>query len=365
MPEPVVAAVVGHVRREAEIGGYEAAAERRDDLAAGYTAAAALLNCDPEDIAFVENATRGWDMAFYSIPWHDGGRIVTNEAAYASDYLAFLHVRRRFGIEIDVVPSEPDGALDLDALDRALQQPATLLALTHVPTNSGLVNPVAAAGTIAGERGVLYLVDACQSVGQMAVDVAAIGCDMLSTTSRKYLRGPRGAGLLYVRSDIAADLDPPFVDLHAARWIERDDYRLADGARRFETWESNIAGRLGLGTAIDYALGWGLDRIEYWIGALARLARDRLRTTAGVTVTDPPAATAGIVTFTVDGVPAPSVKQALGEQGINVDVSTVRSTRIDMERRGLEAVVRASVHYYNTEAEIEHLVRALELMADS
>ena len=363
MPVPVVDTVVGHLRREAEIGGYEAAAERAADLDDGYSVAAGLLNARPEEVAFIENATRAWDMAFYAIPWSEGDRIVTSETAYASDYLAFLQVQRKYGVAVDVVPSQPGGALDLGALEDMLARPATLLALTHIPTNSGLVNPIEEAGAIARDRDVLYLVDACQSVGQMPVDVEAIGCDLLSTTSRKYLRGPRGAGLLYVRAEVLDRLEPPMIDLRAARWVADDDYELRSDARRFENWESNVAARLGLVTAIDYALGWGLDRIEYWVQTLAAVTRQRLAEVPGVTVADPPAATCGIITFTVDGMAPQSVKAELGDAGINVDASSVYSTRLDMRRRGLDEVVRASVHYFNTEAEIETLCAVLAGLA--
>ena len=261
MPQPVLHAVVGHVQREALLGGYEAAEQAHAAVEHVYDAAATLLGCQRAEIAFVENATRAWDMAFYAVPLGPGDRILTAMAEYASNYLAFLQVARKTGATIEVIPNDAHGQISIAALRQAIDERVKLIAITHVPTNSGLVNPAAAVGAVARQAGVLYLLDACQSVGQMPVNVEAIGCDMLSTTGRKYLRGPRGTGLLYVRRSVLEQLEPPFVDLHAAEWVARDRLVLRPDARRFENWETNYAGKIGLGVAIDYALAWGLDNI--------------------------------------------------------------------------------------------------------
>jgi selenocysteine lyase/cysteine desulfurase len=359
MPRPVLDAVVGHLQTEALIGGYEAAEREHAAIERVYAAAATLLNCDPDEIAIIENATRAWDMAFYSIPFQPGDRILTAQAEYASNYLAFLQVARQSGAIVEVIPSDERGQVSVAALRAMIDERVKLIAITHVPTNGGLVNPAAEIGAVAREAGICYLLDACQSVGHMPIDVAAIGCDILSATGRKFLRGPRGTGLLYVRQEWVERLEPPFIDLHAATWTGRDSFVIRPDARRFENWETNYAGKVGLAVAIDYALGWGLAPIWERITYLAGRLRARLRELPGVAVHDLGAIQCGIVSFTVAGKPAAVVRDTLRPQNINVSITTLPFTRLDMEARGLEELVRASVHYYNTEDEIERLCAAL------
>ena len=336
---------------------------RRTGRASGcsgvYASAARLINAAPEEIALTENATVAWQMAFYALTFAPGDRILTAEAEYAANYVAFLQVAKRTGAVIDVVPSDASGQLDVAALERMIDERVKLIAITWVPTNGGLVNPAAAVGRVARAHGITYLLDACQAVGQMPVDVAALGCDLLAATGRKFLRGPRGTGFLYVRKALLERLEPPMLDHFAAPWVARDRYQLRDDARRFETWENNYAARLGLGVAIDYALAIGLDAIEGRCRLLAGRLRAGLSRIPGITLRDLGPAPSAIVSFTVAGEEARDVVARAGRAGITIGVSNPSSTRLDAEARGLPPVVRASPHYYNSEAEIDRLVHLL------
>ncbi len=362
MPKAVLEAAIGHLQLEAQMGGYEAAEQADEAIEHVYDAAARLINCSRDEIAVIENATRAWDMAFYSIPFQPGDRILTAIAEYASNYIAFLQVTRKTGAVVEVIPNDAHGQISLEALRKAIDERVKLIAITHVPTNGGLVNPVAEVGKIARENGILYLVDACQSVGQMPIDVEQIGCDLLSATGRKYLRGPRGTGFLYVRNSVLERLEPPLLDLHAAEWVSKDEYVMSPGARRFETWESNFAGKIGLGVAIDYALAWGMDVVWKRIKNLAYMLRTQLSPLPGVVVRDRGVTQCGIVTFSVEDKNPDEIKLALSKQHINVSVTRRSSTLLDMDARGLESMVRASVHYYNSEEEVERFCRAVEAL---
>ena len=362
MPRPVVNAIKDHIDLEAEIGGYAAARQERKRCEAVYSSVARLLNASSEEIALVENATVAWQMAFYSLQFMPGDRILTAEAEYAANYVAFLQMAKRTGAEIDVVPSNHTGELDSGALARMIDKRVKLIAVTWVPTNGGLTNPAAEIGRIAKAHGIPFLLDACQAVGQMTVDVEALHCDMLSATGRKFLRGPRGTGFLYVRKNLLERLEPPVIDHYAAPWVARDRYELRPDARRFENWENNYAGRLGLGAAIDYALDIGMPEIERRCRMLAGRLRTGLGAIAGVTVLDLGRNPSAIVSFNVAGIDARDVVRKADLSGIAIGASDPDSTRIDSENRRLSDIVRASPHYYNTAEEVDRLVELCTML---
>lgn len=349
MPQQVVEAQIRHIEREAAIGGYEAKAESAERIEQVYRSIARLLNCAPDEIALMENATVAWTAAFHAFPFKAGDRIVTGEAEYASNYLNFLRVAQTRGVEVAVAPSDGSGQIDVEALERLLDERVKLIAITHVPTNGGLVNPAAAIGRLARRHGIPYLLDACQSAGQLRLDVEEIGCDLLSATGRKYLRGPRGSGFLYVRRSLLERLEPAMLDLHSADWVAPDRYVLRPDARRFENWEFNYAAVLGLGAAVDLALELGMEAIETRVQWLARRLRFILTEYCKLPVYDQGETQCGIVTFTVPDRSAQEAQADLAAARINVSVSSPPSTLLDARRRGLPDLIRASVHYFNTE----------------
>lgn len=362
MPAPVHQAVLGHLQREAEIGGYEAHDEAIPRLEAMYASLARLINASPDEIAFAENATRAWDMAFYSLPLKAGDRILTAEAEYASNVIAYLQAAKHRGVILDVVPSDPEGAIDVAALERMIDANVKLIAITHVPSQGGLINPAEEVGRIARKHGIPYLLDACQSVGQLPLDVEALGCDMLSATGRKFLRGPRGTGFLYVRRALIEKLEPVFLDLHAATWISEREYTIAPDAKRFENWESFVAGRIGLGAAADYAMGFGLEAIAAHNRHLAAQLRAGLEDIPGIKVHDRGREKSAIVTFGHPHLDAETIKQRLRAQGIHTSTSSPDYARFDLGRRKLPPIVRASPHYYNDESEIERFLGAIRAL---
>lgn len=359
-PQPVVTAIKEQIDLEAAIGGYEAAKMVAPLSEKMYTGVAQLINCDCAEIAFLENATRAWDMAFYSLTFRKGDRILTAMCEYASNYMAFLQVAKQTGVIIDVIRNDKYGQLDLEDLHHKMNDRVKLIAITHVPTNGGLINPVEAVGEIAKKNKVLYLLDTTQSIGQMPIDVQKIQCDFLCATGRKFLRGPRGTGFLYARQEILAQCHPPFIDLHSADWIENNEYRIKPTAQRFEVWEQNIAAKIGLGVAIEYALQLGLPAIWERIQKLAHLLRSQLAKIPSLELQDLGEQKCGIVTFSSKNKSVSEIQQHLAQLKMNVSISRQAYARLDMASRHLPALLRASVHYYNTEEEVEIFCNALK-----
>lgn len=362
MPQPVIDAITDHIQLEARIGGYEAAAEMSQSLDNVYTDVAALLNAKPQEIALMENATAGWCQAFYSLPLKRGDRILTCQAEYAANYVAYLQRVKRDGVVIEMIPSDADGALDVMALAVMLEQPTALVSITWIPTNGGLVNPAAEVGKLTRKHGVPYLLDACQAVGQMPVDVSEIGCDYLTATGRKFLRGPRGIGFLYIREALISGTEPAMIDHFAAPWTSTDQYELRTDARRFENWENAYALRAGLGAAVRYTLEIGIEGIQQRAWGLAAYLRDQLGTIEGTKLRDAGGVHCAIVSFTIEGLEPRETVAKLRTQGINIGASDPDSTRLDAEARALPVVLRVAPHYYNTEAEIDQLIAALKAL---
>lgn len=344
---------------EANIGGYEALARSQEKIDNVYQSVARMINADPAEIAIVENATVGWAMGFYAIDFKPGDRILTVEAEYVSNFIAYLHMAKEKGVSIEVIPSDDNGNLDLKLLEFMIDENVKLISATHVPTNSGLVNMVSDLGKIARKHGILFLVDACQSVGQMPIDVEEIGCDMLSATSRKYLRGPRGVGFLYVKRSIIEKLHPPIVDLRSATWVSPTVYELRNDAKRFENWENNCAAILGFGAAVDYALEVGLENIKSRNNELATYLREKLNLIDGVHIHAISDHQCAITTFHIEGHEAADIVQQLRENGINTSLSEPNSTLLDATKNKLPNLVRASIHYYNDENEIDQFIETL------
>ena len=357
-PQAVVDAQHRHIDLEASIGGYEAAAQMASEEDAVYSSIATLIGAKPTEIARAEHATIAWLAGFWALPFEAGQRILTVEAEYAANAVSYIRAKERFGVTIEVLPSTPAGQVDLDVLDATIGPDVAVVAMTHVPTNGGLINPAVEVGKITKAAGVPYLLDACQSVGQLQVDVDEIGCDMLSVTGRKYLRGPRGSGFLYASESILPRLNTDHPDHHSAHWVERERYELLANARRFEYWEYNHAAWLGLGAAVDHAASIGMHRIETTVQARAEELRVRLAE-IGFEVRDLGEKRSGIVTSSHPTMAAIDVKGALAERKINASVSAPDSTLWDALRRDLPPLLRTSVHYTTTADEIDELVAVL------
>ncbi len=352
-------AMTSHLELEAAIDGYEAADQERDRIDATHRHIARLVGGQAEEIALFDNSTHAWNAAFYSMTFKPGDRILTGRDEYGSSVLAYLQTARRHGAEVVVVPDDEDGQLDTAALADLIDERTKFVGVTHIPTSGGLVNPAAEIGRITRAAGVPFLLDATQSVGQFPVDVAEIGCDMLTATGRKFLRGPRGTGFLWVRPEALEYLDPHVTEIEAATWDGKRDFHWHDGARRFETWEVSYSNVLGLSEAVQQALELGMDAIGRRTVALGADLRARLDALPGVTTYDLGRDRCAIVTMKVDAVPTADVAAALAKQGINVSTTVAEHSQLDTENRGVHPLVRLSPHYYNTEAELDQAVEAV------
>ena len=359
-PQIVTDSTILHLQLEQEIGGYEAAVKANDNTLGFYSGLATLLNCEPQDVAFVENASRAWQLALYSIPWQQGDQIVTAENEYVSNYLGLLHLQHQKGLEIVVVPCGDDGLIDLEQLEQSITPKTKLIALTHIASQRGDIQPAEAVGKLAKAHDVLYLLDACQSAGQVLLDVTSLGCDFLCGTGRKYLRGPRGTGFLFASAKARQATEPVFVDNHSALWRQPNSYAINSSALRYESWERNIAGKIGFAKAIGYANGIGMKNIEERVRALANEFSSKLASLTNIEVFEQSNQRSGIVTFQKRGFDAANLADRLRAVSINTSVSKAQNAQLDLAKNNTGDVNRASIHYYNTSAEIDRFVEAVD-----
>lgn len=357
--QSVLDAVINYLNEEARVGGYMMKGNSNDQIQMFYKRAAQLINANPDEIAITSNASESFNHILYSIPFEPGDEIITSEIEYGNSFVNYINLKNKKGVVLKVIPGLENGDFDLEAFEQAINPKTKLVAIAHIPTSSGAVLDIEAIGRITKKHGILYLVDACQSIGQLPFDVEKVACDFASTTSRKYQRGPRGLGFLYVRKSALAQLEPRILDTNTAHWKPNQEVLLERSIMMFEHWEKNYGLVLGYSEALRYLLELGVENTWKRIQYLADYTRKRLAEVPDVNVLDPGSKKCGIVTFNKKEIHATEVKARLLKSNINVSVSLPFSSLTDMQRRGVDAAVRASVHYYNTEEEINKMVDQL------
>lgn len=359
MPRPVIDAVQDYFALEARVGGYPATFEKADARDAVYGSVARLIGAKPEEIALMGSNTLAWASVFYGMMFREGDRILTSRSEYGANYVAFVQMQKRTGCIIDVIASDNTGATSPAALEQMIDNRVKLIAVNWIPTNGGLVNPAAEIGRVANRHNIPYLLDACQAVGQMPVDVGEIGCDYLTSAGRKWLRGPKGSGFLYVKQERLGDFEPAIIDDIGAAWSEPDSYVLRPDARRFETHEHDPALRLGLGAAAEYALSIGIENIRGHVRGVADNIRKELSAMPGISVQDLGSENCGLVTFNHENLPANEMTAALQDKGIWVKTIPRAGALIDTTARGIGELVRISAHYFNADGDLEACLREL------
>ncbi len=358
-PQIVTDAVISHLNQEQEIGAYEAAEKAKFLLNSFYVEFAELLNCDESEIAFIENSTRAWELAVHSIEWTYGDQIITAENEYGSNYLGLLHIAKQKSLDVITVPCDESGVVSLDQLEKSITPKTKLIALTHIASQRGDIQPAAAVGAIASKNNALFLLDVCQSVGQINLDTKDLNCDFLCGSGRKYLRGPRGTGFLFVKDKVLQSLEPIFLDLHSASWKNSKSYEFIETAKMFECYERNIAAMIGLSTAVQYLATLGIDAIEERINHLSSSLLAELSDLKNITVLERSNHRSGIITFTKSNIEAKILKDELQKRNINVSVCRQQNAQLDLGAECTGDVNRVSLHYYNTQQEVSKFLQAL------
>lgn len=355
-------ATIAHLRREAVIGGYKAGDEAAEKIQGARATAARLIGAQAHEIALTASDTTGFAKVFWGMVnggvLLKGARVVVDQVAYNSHYMGLLQLQRTHSIKIDVLPSNVDGSIDITKIDETLDQPTAMVMSTTIGTHCGLINPIAVVGAACKARSIIHMVDACQAIGQLQVNVEDIACDVLTSTGRKWLRGPRGTGLLYVRESLAERCDPPGIDGASGDWNDAYDYSLVSGAMRFEEFEASIAARVGFANALSELETLGVQNVRSRLVVLSEDLRHGL-TAAGAIVHDGNGERSAIVTWTVPGVDPTALVEAANKANITINASTAAFARLDMGAKNQTSVARATPHIYNTTEELDRLIEVV------
>ena len=355
-----VQATVNWINKEARTGGYRMQFEKEDLVSEFYKNAATLIGCSAEEIAITHNASDSQAKVLFSFPFKRGDIVLTTEMEYSNNFMNLLQLKKQKGIKIRIVKNEKDRSFNFEKFENAIDEKVKLIAATHIPTSSGQIAPVEEIGNLAKKYKIPYLLDACQSIGQCPVDVEKIGCDFATATSRKYLRGPRGLGFLYVRKSFFEKLHPQVIEAWFANWKSSTAFEIEKSAKMFEGFEKSYANMVGLSTAIDYQNQLGIQNTWPRIQELSSQLREKLDSLKNVKVVDPKVNLSGIITFVKKGVDCETIAQSLAAQNINISVTRPFSSLIDLKKRRLPEACRASIHYYNSVEEIDKLVTSID-----
>jgi selenocysteine lyase/cysteine desulfurase len=366
LPQKVLDAIIAHVQLEAITGGYEAADLKANEVNGFYESTAKLLNCKSSNVAFTSSATNSFARALSCISFQVGDSILLANEDYISNQIAFLSLQKRFGIKILRAASLPEGGVDVADMERLMDlHHPKLVSLTHVPSNTGLIQPVELVGQLCADRDIYYLVDGCQSAGQIPVDVQKIKCDFFTATMRKFLRGPRGAGFLYVSDKIINEkLEPLFIDLKGAEWTNADEYIPRMDARRFEDWELPYPLVMGSKAAIDLAITLGLDEIQNRNTILCDRVKNGLSMQPNITLLDKGTNQSSIITVKINNQKAPELLTNLRSKNINTSIAYRNFALIDFDTKSVDWALRISPHYYNTEKEVDLLIETLRTVTN-
>ncbi len=361
-PKSVVEVITEYLVEEQQVGGYTIEDDRANAIANFYIQAAKLLNCKPQNIAFAYNATDAFSKALLSIDFEKGDVIITSDDDYVSNHFQFIALQKRIGVKVIRIKTLENGDLDISHFKEVVvtKQPK-LVAVTHVPTNSGLVQDVTSIGRICANYNILFLLDACQSVGQLVVDVQDIQCDFLVVTGRKWLRGPRGTGILYVSDRVLnAGMYPFSIDGNGGIWYKANDFKIIETAQRFELFESSKALVVGFAEALHYLNAIGIERISERNKQLITALRTNLNAIKGVNLYDRGSVTSSILTFRKEGKSLEDIQNALKAHSIFHSVSSKPWGVIDFNKKGVDWVIRLSPHYFNTIKEIDRVSEIIE-----
>lgn len=363
MSHETINSVIDHLSLECRVGGYRAASMCELQIEDFYGLAAKLVGAPSSTcIAFMDSASRAWNMALYGLPLCDGDEIVTLSSEFGTNLVSIFHFASKVGAKVTVLECDPSGFFDMSELRKCLERGARLIAISHVAAHASIVNPVEEIGKLVAQFEALYLVDGCQAAGQMDIDVVEIGCHAYTATGRKWLRGPRGTGFLYVKE--SSLISPLYVDLASADLAFGNDGKpsgvtIGSDARRFELWERSIASMIGLKVALSQYLALDQNDVHARMRTASLDLRKCISANSNLKLIGNEASNSSIVGFyTLDPSREDALKRAFEDAEIQISTMGDWDCPMHFPKNGAGSIFRLSPHYY-TEHDTVDLAKAV------
>jgi cysteine desulfurase / selenocysteine lyase len=350
--------IINYLKLEREIGAYHAAAKSKTLSDNFYINAAKLINANsPSEIAYMDSASRGWNMIVYGTPLKKGDTILTLSSEFGTNLITLFNYAKLNDFKVCVIKCDINGSFLIEEIENKLKEGAKLIAISHAVAHGSIINPVEEIGKLAKKYGAYYIVDGCQTVGQIKVDVQSIQCDAYMTTGRKWLCGPRGTGFLYVKS--SSQMRTTQLDLASADLIFDDNLNLIrievrNDAKQFELWEKSFANLLGLSSAIEECLESKIEVISVKIQELSNKLRFAASSNENIKLIGKTISLSGILGFYLDDYSKESYVQNEFDK-FDLRISTMSDWDCPMHfpKNGANKIFRLSPHFYTDNDTIE------------
>lgn len=356
--------IVNHMRLEMQYGAYKAAIIREKEIKEFYKYAAKLLNAESsEEIAFIDSASRGWNLVMYGLPVTSNTSIVTLESEYGTNLLTIYDIANKTGCSVTVVKCHEDGSFDLLDVEDALSKGECILAVSHVAAQGAIENPVNELGILAEKYKAIYIVDGCQACGQIPINVQEMKCDFYITAGRKWLCGPRGTGILYVKKESrfpSSQIDLSTSDLVFDNNNKVVGIKTVESAKRFELWEKNVASLLGLSNAIKECLNLGLPRIQDGIISNTIKIREAICNNPKLTLVGKKDAPIGNASFyTNNEALERDIKVFFEENGFIISCMCDWDCPLFFPKNNVKYIFRITPHYYTPSEEVHEMCECI------
>lgn len=365
-PRQVVDTSIDYLQKTASLGPYLPSfrEEVYQKIEETREKAAKFIGAKTSEMAFVKNGTEGINFIANGLTWNKGDEIILADIEFHSNYTPWLKLRDKKKVHLKIIKTDFSGVIDVNLIEQEISNRTKLITVSHLSNASGALQHIEKICEIAKKRDVLTLINASQTLGLIPINVQELDCDFLTGCGRKWLRGPEGSGILYIRESLVESIEPTIIGWGGTTWdFETNEYYYLSTARRVEAGCPIVPSILGLGAAIDYAQNIGIEEIVTKVEALTRYSFQQLSVIEGIAIYGPKNIEnrLAIIPFNVEGLHPDEITNYLEKNNIIIESGTFMANML-LQHYGINKMVRISPHYFNTKVEIDFIVTLIKFL---